>query len=68
MKAPYTIFGKTKNIEVVTWTNNKQDRPAKHKWDDTLWIERGEDMYALMAYARKGKTVRIVRREDWLRE
>jgi len=52
---------------VVTYTNNKQDKPSKKSWDDTLWIERGEDWYALSYYKRNNKTVRIVTREDWLR-
>jgi long-subunit acyl-CoA synthetase (AMP-forming) len=67
MKVPYTIFDETKDIELVTYTNGKEDSPPKTTWDDELWIERGEDWYALEYYRRKGKTVRVITREDWLR-
>lgn len=66
-KVPFTIFGQTLMIPHRTWTNNKEDIPAKDKWDATLWIERGEDWYALMSYAHQKKTVLICERQDWLK-
>lgn len=63
-KVKYNMFGKTKLVSLDTYTNGKQDNPAKSKWDETLWIERGEDWYALSSYGKK--TVLIVRREDFL--
>ena len=63
MLAPYTIFGKTKMVEVEVWLDNKIIQ--SEEWDDDLWVERGEDMYALMAM--KNKRVRVIRREVWLR-
>lgn len=37
------------------------------EWDDTLWVERGEDYYAMMSPQLKGKRVRIIDRELFLR-
>jgi hypothetical protein len=63
MKAPYTIFGKTRNIPVVTYTDGKLDNPPKSKWDREMWIQREEDWYGL---PNKG-TVRVVERSVWLK-
>lgn len=62
MKAPYTIFGQTRHIPVVTYTDNKLDNPPKSEWDKEMWIEREEDWYGL---PRKG-TVRVIERKVWL--
>lgn len=62
MKAPYTIFGQTKQIPVVTYTDNKLDNPPKSNWDWEMWVERGEDWYGL---PHKG-TVRVIERKVWL--
>ena len=64
IKAPYTIFGKTKNIPVVTYTDNKLDNPPKDSWDREMWIERGEDWYGL---PRRG-TVRVIERREWMKD
>jgi hypothetical protein len=66
-KVKFTAFGKTKLVPHRTFTNNKEDVPPKETWDDELWIERGEDWYGLMYYARKKKVVLVVEREDWIR-
>lgn len=66
MNAPYTAFGKTKNVPVVVWKDLKPV-PLAEKWDTTLWIERGEDWYALEAPGYRGKAVRIIERNAWLR-
>ncbi len=63
MKAPYTIFGKTKNIPVVTYTNGKLDTQPKDTWSKEKWIEREEDWYGV---PNKG-TVRVIERKAWLR-
>lgn len=64
--APYTAFGKTKNVPVEVYENGKysDDRP---EWDDELWVERGEDWYGLMAQNMKNKRVRVIQRDKWLR-
>jgi len=62
MRAPYTMFGKTIDIPVVTYTDNKLDDPPKSSWDREMWIQREEDWYGLPT---KG-TVRVVERRVWL--
>ena len=66
MNAPYTIFGETRNLPVKVWYKGQYD-PNLREWDDTLWIERGEDWYALMSSSLRDKRVRIVERNVWLR-
>jgi hypothetical protein len=65
MKAPYTIFGQTKQIEVVVYKNNQKIESTD--WDEDYWIEIPEDWYGLMASNFKDKKVRIITREEWLR-
>ena len=65
MKAPYTIFGKTKMVEVVVYENDK--KIESDTWDEEYWIERGEDWYGLMSSNFKNKKVRIITREEWLK-
>jgi hypothetical protein len=66
MNAPYTIFGQTHNIPVKVWYRDKID-PTLTEWDETLWIERGEDWYALSCDSLRDKRVRIVERNVWIR-
>ena len=66
MKAPYTAFGQTRLIEVKVWNKGKYE-PGLYEWDEEMWIERGEDWYALDCQELRSKRVRIVEREDWLR-
>lgn len=63
--APYTIFGKTKEVPVKVWQNNKQI--DSDTWDTDLWVERSEDWYALMSKEMVNKKVRIIERSVWLR-
>lgn len=67
MKAPFTMFGTTLDIPVKTYTNGKEDKPPKEKWDIERWFERGEDWYALGSSKWAGKTIRVVERSAWLR-
>ncbi len=67
MKASYTKFGKTAFVPLVTFTNGKQDALPKSTWDKTLWVERGEDEYALLNPEFARGTVRIVERQAWLK-
>jgi hypothetical protein len=64
-KVRFTMFGKTKLVPHRTATNGTVDSIPKPVWHNTLWIERGEDWYALASYKRQ--TVLIVEREDWLK-
>lgn len=65
MNAPHTEFGKTKLVPVVIYENGT--KIETNEWDETLWIERGEDWYALSSPDLKNKRVRIIERETWLR-
>lgn len=64
MKAPYNIFGKCKLVEIKVWFNNKEIE--SDIWDEELWVERGEDWYALSSSGLKNKKVRIIERDIWL--
>jgi len=63
MNAPFTIFGQTRYVPVKVYVNQKLTDLTE--WDDTLWVERGEDWYGLMN--SKTKRFRVVTREEWLR-
>lgn len=63
-RVEFTMFGKTRKVPHRTFTNGKEDNPPKPKWDDTLWIERGEDWYALNSYGKK--TILVVNRQDFI--
>lgn len=63
MRAPYTIFGRTLLVPVVVYVNGQKTDLTE--WDVEMWIERGEDWYGLDHY--KGKRVRIIERDEWLR-
>lgn len=65
MKAPYTKFGKIKMVEVVVWLNNKEIDSSE--WDEEYWIERGEDWYGLMSSQFKNKKIRVITRDEWLK-
>jgi hypothetical protein len=66
MKAPYKAFGQTRLVEVEVHTNADGKIEAT-EWDDELWIERGEDWYAMMSSQLRNKRVRIICREEWLK-
>lgn len=57
--APTTHFGKTVSVPVEVWLNNKLLEEAS-EWDAELYIDRGEDWYALMSNDLKYKRVRVV--------
>lgn len=55
-----TFFGKTK---LVRATPHNMEENEDH--DCVLWVERGEDYYALSSM--KNKKVAIVSRHDWIK-
>ena len=65
VKAPYTIFNETKMVEVEVYKNGYKTEDTT--WEEELWVERGEDWYALGSSQLKNKRVRVIRREEWLR-
>lgn len=64
--APHEEFGKTKILPVKVYVDGKyaDDNP---EWDETLWVERGEDWYAFENKKLKGKRVRVIERNVWVR-
>ena len=65
MKTEYTIFNRTATVPLVVYLQNK--KIDSDTWDETLWIERGEDWYALMSSGLKNKKVRVIQRDIWIR-
>lgn len=64
-KAPYTAFGQTKQVPIKVMKDGELIK--SDEWDEELWVERGEDWYALSSPQLKGKRVRIIERKIWLR-
>ena len=63
MNAKYSAFGKTVSLPVVVYY--KDQVVDSDTWDETLWIERQEDWYALLSPQLKNKFVRVVKAEDF---
>jgi hypothetical protein len=61
MQIDYTAFGKTRKVEVELHNMGEGEQP-----EAILWVERGEDYYALLNPTYKGKKVAIVTRSNWL--
>ena len=57
----YTAFGKTRLVKAEPYN---MEPTELH--EEVLWVERGEEMYALGSPQLKGKRVAIVHRKDWL--
>lgn len=64
MKAYYEMFGKKKLLPVIVYLGGHQVDP-EDGWEETLWIERNEDWYALMSQTLKAKRVRIMTKQEW---
>ncbi len=65
MKAPYKIFNQTRMVEVQVYRDGH--KIADTEWDEDLWIERGEDWYAMMSPQLRGKRIRVIIRNEWLK-
>ena len=66
LKKPYTIFGQTRNVPVKVYRDSRLIKDL-YEWDEEWWVERGEDWYGLMSHQLRGKRVRVIERESWLR-
>lgn len=62
-RTPYTAFKKTKLVPLKVWQAGKFIDSTDY--DEVLWIERGEDWYALSSLS--SKRVLVVQRDEWLR-
>lgn len=58
----YKAFGKTKKVKI-----EKHNMKNEEEYEEILWVERGEDYYALMSPQLKNKKVAIVTRDNWLK-
>jgi hypothetical protein len=58
----YTAFGKTKKVRAELYNMTPDEEPQEY-----LWVERGEDYYALMSSQLKNKRVAIITRNEWLK-
>lgn len=63
--APHTQFNQTRLCPLIVYHQNKEI--VSEDWEEELWIERGEDWYALMSSNLVNKKVRVIKREDWLK-
>ncbi len=61
--AAYRYLGELRDTPYVVYQNNL--RIDSDSWDETLWIESSEDLYALNNPIFKDKRVRVVRKVDW---
>jgi hypothetical protein len=66
MNKPYTIFNETKSIPVKVYYQSTY-QPEMTEWDAELWVERGEDWYALLSPQLRDKRVRVIERDIWLK-
>jgi hypothetical protein len=63
MTAPYSAFGKTRNVRVLVYQNGK--RIESPSWDVEVWVDRDDALVETLNTVEKDKMVRIVRRIDW---
>lgn len=61
MQIKATFFGKTKIVKAYPHNMAENEAP-----DKILWVEKGEDEYALLSSQYRDKKVAIVYRRDWL--
>jgi hypothetical protein len=59
------MFGVTKMLPVIVHDQNGE-LPHETTWDVELWVERGEDWFALASPQLRNKKVRVVTREMWI--
>ena len=59
------MFKKTRMVKLMTYTNGVKDEVPKTEWEEELFIERGEDWYALGSPQLKAKVVRVITRDMW---
>lgn len=65
VKAPYTQFGRTKNIPLLIYLNGK--KVESDSWDEDYYICRPEEWYGLSCPSFKDKFVRVIDEREWRR-
>lgn len=63
-KAPFTIFGETKNLPINIYFQGKLQE-EENSWDEEVWIETAEEWYAIPNLSRD-KKIRVITRNEWL--
>ena len=66
MRVPYKAFGKVKLVPLRVYQDGEMLTNTEPVWDDELWVERDEDLYALDSSQLRDKRVLVVYRNDWL--
>jgi hypothetical protein len=59
--ADYTAFSKTRRVPLELYHMTEYEEP-----EELLWVERGEDYYALLSPQLKTKRVGVVTRRAWM--
>lgn len=65
MRAPYEMFGQTRNVEVEVYRNGR--RIEGDDYEESVWIERSEDWYGFQAPSMKDKRIRVITPQLWRR-
>ena len=60
----YEAFGEIKELPLVVQVNGYT--VTGEDWEETLWVERGEDYYAMLSPQLRNKRVRIIDRKVWI--
>ncbi len=63
--APYTAFKETRDVPLEVYLHGRLI--DSDWWTETLWVERSEDWYGLMASGMKDKRIRVVDADKWRR-
>lgn len=61
---PYKAFGKTRQVPLKVYVNGYQ--VEQEAYQETWWVERGEDWYALSSPKFRDIPVLVVDRKDWI--
>lgn len=66
IKAPYTAFGKTRDVPLKIFKNGNLVEDCT-EWDEDYWIETGECWYGLSSRSFKDKLIRVIERDVWIK-
>lgn len=64
-RAPFTLFGKTRLVRIVTYTKGEKDSPPRADWNQTLWADDNNEQHVGRVSAELPGTTRVVLAGDW---
>jgi len=65
-KTKLKLFGTTKLVPIVTYTNAKLDKPPRRPWTKVFFAERWMDLNTWIdSMISPEQTVLVVTRDDW---